>query len=93
MKILKKKKKSEIRDFAQSSTEMFGGEKVEIEAIFHVVLLDTIIDTFGRNIRVEKIENDDEYFFIVSEIFTTFVPSFRLSKSEYNCGRDNKNSK
>ena len=57
-----KKKKSEIQDFAESSTEMFGGEKKEIEAVCHIILLDTIFDTFGRNVTVEKIPKNDEYF-------------------------------
>ncbi len=57
-----KKKKSEIQDFAESSTEMFGGEKEEIEAICHIWLLDTIFETFGRNVTIEKIPNDEEYF-------------------------------
>ena len=61
-KITIKKTKSEIQDFAESSTEMFGGEKKEIEAVCHVILLDTIFDTFGRNVTVEKIPKNDEYF-------------------------------
>jgi len=60
-----KKKKSEIQDFAESSTEMFGGKKEEIEAICHIWLLDTIFDTFGRNVTIEKIPDDEEYFKLV----------------------------
>ena len=41
---------------------MFGGEKEEIEAICHIWLLDTIFETFGRNVTIEKIPNDEEYF-------------------------------
>ena len=61
-KISIKKKKSEIKEFAQSSTEMFGGSKEKIEAVFHIILLDTIIDTFGRNITIERIEGEEDYF-------------------------------
>ena len=57
-----KKKKSEIQDFAESSTEMFGGKKEEIEAICHIWLLDTIFDTFGRNVTIEKIQDNEESF-------------------------------
>ena len=57
-----KKSKSEIQDFAESSTEMFGGKKEEIEAICHIWLLDTIFETFGRNVTIEKIQNDEEHF-------------------------------
>lgn len=64
-KITIKKKKSEIQDFAESSIEMFGGKKDEIEAICHIWLLDTIFDTFGRNITIEKIPNDDKSFKLI----------------------------
>ena len=57
-----KKKKSEIQDFAESSIEMFGGKKEEIEAICHIWLLDAIFDTFGRNVTIEKIPEDKEHF-------------------------------
>ncbi len=60
-----KKKKSEIQDFAESSTEMFGGEKEEIEAVCDILLLDNVIDTFGRNITIAKIKNDGEHFKLV----------------------------
>lgn len=60
-----KKKKSEIKEFAESSVEMFGGKKEEIEAICHIWLLDTIFDVFGRNVTIEKIQNDDTYFKLV----------------------------
>ena len=57
-----KKKKDEIQDFAESSTEMFGGKKEEIEAICHIWLLDTIFETFGRKVTIEKIQDDEEHF-------------------------------
>ena len=57
-----KKRKSEIQDFAESSTEMFGGKKEEIEAICHIYLLDNIFETFGRNVTIEKIPNCEKYF-------------------------------
>ena len=56
------KKKSEIQDFAESSTEMFGGKKEEIEAVCHIWLLDAIFDIFGKNITIEKIPDSKEYF-------------------------------
>ena len=57
-----KKKKSEIQDFAESSIEMFGGKKEEVEAICHIWLLDAVFDIFGRNVTIEKIPNDEEHF-------------------------------
>jgi len=44
---------------------MFGGKKEEIEAICHIWLLDTIFDTFGRNVTIEKIPNDDKSFKLI----------------------------
>ena len=64
-KISIKKKKSEIKEFAESSVEMFGGKKEEIEAICHIWLLDTVFDVFGRNVTIEKIQNNDTYFKLI----------------------------
>lgn len=69
-KITIKKKKNEIKDFAESSIEMFGGKKEEVEAICHVLLLDTIFDTFGRNVTIEKIPKDDEHFKLIVDTNT-----------------------
>ena len=57
-----KKKKREIQDFAESSTEMFGGKKEEIEVVCHVLLLDTILETCGKNVTIKKTQNDEEHF-------------------------------
>ncbi len=57
-----KKKKSEIQDFAESSIEMFGGKKEEVEAVCHIWLLDAVFDIFGRNVTIEKIPNDEDHF-------------------------------
>ena len=61
-KITIKKTKSQIKDFAESTVEMFGGKKEEIEAICNNCLLNTIFDTFGKNVTIEKIPGDDENF-------------------------------
>ena len=60
-----KKKKSEIQEYAESLVEMFGGEKDEVEAICNIRLLDSIFDTFGRNVTIEKIQDDSEHFRLV----------------------------
>lgn len=64
-KIEVKKSKKEIKEFAESSTEMFGGKKEEIEAICHIWLLDTIFETFGKNVTIEKIPKDNEHFKLI----------------------------
>lgn len=59
-KITIKKTKSQIEDFAESTVEMFGGKKEEIEAICDISLLNAIFDIFGKNITIEKIPEDNE---------------------------------
>lgn len=59
-KITIKKTKSQIEDFAESTVEMFGGKKEEIEAICDISVLNAIFDIFGKNITIEKIPEDNE---------------------------------
>lgn len=67
-KISIKKSEKQIKDFAQSSVEVFGGEKEEVEAICSNFLLDTIFDQFGRNITI--IKNDNETFRLIVDTST-----------------------
>ena len=60
-----KKTKSQIKDFAESTVEMFGGEKEEIEAICNICLLNTVFDTFGKNITIQKISENNENFKLI----------------------------
>lgn len=64
-KITIKKTKSQIKDFAESTVEMFGGKKEEIEAVCNKMLLNTIFDIFGKNVTIEKIPENDENFKLV----------------------------
>lgn len=59
------KTKSQIKDFAESTVEMFGGKKEEIEVICEMCLINSVLDIFGKNITVEKIPGDDEHFKLV----------------------------
>lgn len=59
-KITIKKTKSQIEDFAESTVEMFGGKKEEIEVICDISLLNAIFDIFGKNITIEKIPGENE---------------------------------
>ena len=49
------KTSKEIKEYAESLVEMFGGEKEEIEVICKDVLLDTVFEDFGKEIDVKKI--------------------------------------
>ena len=64
-KITIKKTKSQIRDFAESTVEMFGGKKEEIEAVCNKCLLNAIFDIFGKNVTIEKIPGNDENFKLI----------------------------
>ena len=59
-----KKTSSEIQEFAESTVEMFGGDKEEAEVDCKMFLLDTIFDQFGKNITIKK-KNDDEFTLIL----------------------------
>ena len=65
-KINIKKTKSQIKDFAESTVEMFGGKKEEIEAICNKMLLNAIFDIFGKNVTIERrLGNDKDFKLIV----------------------------
>ncbi|MGN1301577.1 MAG: helix-turn-helix transcriptional regulator [Clostridia bacterium] len=50
----------EIKEYAESLVEMFGGEKEDIEVKCTDYLLDTVFEMFGKDINITKI--DDEVF-------------------------------
>ena len=54
------KTSKEIKEYAESLVEMFGGEKANIEIICTDYLLDTIFELFGKKAKVLKI--DDKAF-------------------------------
>ncbi len=49
-----------IKDFVQSSVYMFGGERAVIELKCDMLILDAVIEKFGTNIEIQKI--DDNHF-------------------------------
>lgn len=49
----------------ESTVEMFGGKKEEIEVICEMCLINAVLDISGKNITVEKIPGDDEHFKLV----------------------------
>ncbi len=66
LKILKekisiKKTNKEITEYAESKVLKFGGPKKEIEAVCNIELLDEVIDQFGRDITIEKMDNSNEF--------------------------------
>lgn len=65
-----KKTNDQIKEFAESTVEMFGGKKEEVEAICNIILLDAVLDQFGRNITIEKINNDHENFKLIVDTNT-----------------------
>ena len=62
------KTSSDIQEFVESTVEMFGGKKELIEAKCKMFLLDTVIEEFGKETSITKL--DDEHFKFVSETNT-----------------------
>jgi predicted DNA-binding transcriptional regulator YafY len=65
-----KKTDKQIKEFAESTVEMFGGKKEEVEAICNNILLNAVLDQFGKNITIEKINGDDENFKLIVDTNT-----------------------
>ena len=64
-KITIKKTKSQIKDFAESTVEMFGGKILVIVSFCNKCLLNAIFDIFGKNVTIEKIPGNDEIFKLI----------------------------
>lgn len=53
-----KKTTSEIQSFVESTVEMFGGQKEEVEVRCKTLLLNSIFDEFGKNVTIKKEDNE-----------------------------------
>ena len=62
------KTSSDIQEFVESTVEMFGGKKELIEAKCKMFLLDTVIEEFGKETSITKL--DDKHFKFVTETNT-----------------------
>lgn len=62
------KTSSDIQEFVESTVEMFGGKKELIEAKCKMFLLDTVVEEFGKETSITKL--DDEHFKFVTETNT-----------------------
>ena len=58
--------KKQLDDYIDSSVGMFGGESETVKAIINNNLLDCVIDTFGRDVKISK--NDSETFLLETRI-------------------------
>lgn len=68
-KITIKKTETQIKDFAESTVEVFGGKKEEVEADCAMFLLDAVFDLFGKNITIiKKDENTFKLFLDVNPL-------------------------
>lgn len=59
-------KKKQLDDYIDSSVGMFGGKSETVKAIINNNLLDCVIDTFGRDVKISK--NDSETFLLETKI-------------------------
>lgn len=62
------KTQRQIQDFAESTVEMFGGKKEEIEVDCAMYLLDSVFDVFGKNITI--IRKDEDSFKMILDANT-----------------------
>ena len=53
------KTQKEIKEYAESLVEMFGGKKEQIEINCPIYLLDTIIELFGKESIITKIDDEN----------------------------------
>ncbi|MBP5731214.1 MAG: WYL domain-containing protein, partial [Bacteroidaceae bacterium] len=51
------KKKKEIQEFALSAVEMFGGDTKRVVAICDNILLDEVVERFGKDISISKVSD------------------------------------
>lgn len=63
-----KKTSNDIQEFVDSTVEMFGGKKELIEVKCKMFLLDTVVEEFGKETAITKI--DDDNFKFVTETNT-----------------------
>ncbi len=52
------KTNKDIQEYVETNVEMFGGEKKQIKAECKMYLLDTVIEEFGDNLTIKKINED-----------------------------------
>jgi predicted DNA-binding transcriptional regulator YafY len=45
-----------MREYCQRSFGMFGGEDIMVELTFHRALMNVMVDRFGKDVRVERID-------------------------------------
>ena len=55
-----------IKDFVQSSVYMFGGERQLIELKCDMLILDAVIEKFGTNIEIQKM--DEHHFKVILNV-------------------------
>lgn len=48
----------DIESFMKSTFGMFHGEETVVKIIFHRDMMDTVIDKFGKDVKVEIVDND-----------------------------------
>ena len=73
--------KKELEDFVNSSFDMHGGEIEQIEITCHINLLDNIIEEFGKDIEIKKINPD--YFSAKIESSTRGFKYWALRNLEF----------
>lgn len=75
------KTKQSVKDFVESSVYMYGGEKEQIELKCDMAILDYVIEKFGNDIFIEKIDN--KYFKVILNVYPMGLEMWILQYIKY----------
>lgn len=76
-----KKLKRSVKDFVESSVYMYGGEKQKVELKCDNYILDYLIEKFGNNVEIKKI--DSNYFKVTLNVCTKGLKMWILQYIKY----------
>jgi predicted DNA-binding transcriptional regulator YafY len=68
-----------MAEYCRRSFGMFGGEDIRVRLVFHRILMNAMVDRFGKNVRVEQIDDDDARAYVAiskSEPFFGWLTQF-----------------
>ena len=66
-------RKYNVQDYTDTVTRMYGGEKAEVTMRCRTKLIDSVIDKFGRNVRITNVTEDTFDATAIVEASVTFL--------------------
>jgi predicted DNA-binding transcriptional regulator YafY len=71
--------KFDMAEYCRHSFGMFGGEDIRVRLVFHRLLMNAMVDRFGKDVRVEQIDDDHARAYVAistSEPFFGWITQF-----------------